>query len=213
MKMVKYAALLAAGLLASTSANASTVFDSGPVDGQSSANTISNGFAVSASFTLASNTIVNGFTFAGWNFPGELTTSINYGISTAPTASTTGTSILTGGMSFFNNIGYDVTTYTGAVAPITLTAGTYYLTLADASTTGGLPTYWDRNFNQVSQATQYLNGDYFQNIPGVTFSILGDAAGGAVPEPATWAMMIGGMGVVGGALRRRRSISTKVSFA
>lgn len=27
---------------------------------------------------------------------------------------------------------------------------------------------------------------------------------GAIPEPATWAMMIGGMGVVGGALRRRK---------
>jgi hypothetical protein len=35
---------------------------------------------------------------------------------------------------------------------------------------------------------------------------------GSVPEPATWAMMIGGMGVVGGAMRRRR-VSTKVSFA
>ena len=35
---------------------------------------------------------------------------------------------------------------------------------------------------------------------------------GAVPEPATWAMMIGGMSVVGGAMRRRRG-TTKVSFA
>lgn len=29
----------------------------------------------------------------------------------------------------------------------------------------------------------------------------------AIPEPATWAMMIGGFGLVGGALRRRRSLS------
>jgi hypothetical protein len=33
-----------------------------------------------------------------------------------------------------------------------------------------------------------------------------------VPEPTTWAMMIGGIGMVGGAMRRRR-VSTKVSFA
>jgi hypothetical protein len=33
-----------------------------------------------------------------------------------------------------------------------------------------------------------------------------------VPEPATWAMMIGGFGMVGGAMRRRR-ISAKISFA
>ncbi len=33
---------------------------------------------------------------------------------------------------------------------------------------------------------------------------------GAVPEPATWAMMLGGLGLVGGAMRRR---ATKVAFA
>ncbi len=33
--------------------------------------------------------------------------------------------------------------------------------------------------------------------------IVGSLAG-AVPEPATWAMMIGGVGMIGGALRRRR---------
>lgn len=35
----------------------------------------------------------------------------------------------------------------------------------------------------------------------------------AVPEPATWAMMIGGFGVVGGALRRRRSADARKAFA
>jgi hypothetical protein len=34
---------------------------------------------------------------------------------------------------------------------------------------------------------------------------------GLVPEPATWAMMIGGIGAAGGALRRRKA--AKVSFA
>jgi hypothetical protein len=36
--------------------------------------------------------------------------------------------------------------------------------------------------------------------------------GGTVPEPATWAMMISGFGMIGGAMRRRR-VTTKVSFA
>ncbi|HWI86309.1 MAG TPA: PEPxxWA-CTERM sorting domain-containing protein [Sphingomonas sp.] len=36
-------------------------------------------------------------------------------------------------------------------------------------------------------------------------------ADGAVPEPATWAMMIGGMGLVGSAMRRHRA--AKISFA
>jgi hypothetical protein len=40
------------------------------------------------------------------------------------------------------------------------------------------------------------------------------ASGGStliVPEPATWAMMIGGFGMVGGAMRRRRSVRTAVT--
>lgn len=38
------------------------------------------------------------------------------------------------------------------------------------------------------------------------------AAGGAVPEPAAWAMLIGGFGLAGAALRRKRT-STAVRFA
>jgi hypothetical protein len=46
---------------------------------------------------------------------------------------------------------------------------------------------------------------------GVGTSFTADA--GAVPEPASWAMMIFGMGAVGGALRRRSKVSTTVKFA
>ncbi len=51
-------------------------------------------------------------------------------------------------------------------------------------------------------------GSYFNDSVGVSFTV-----GSYAPEPATWAMMIGGFGMVGGAMRRRRSVSTKVSFA
>jgi hypothetical protein len=36
---------------------------------------------------------------------------------------------------------------------------------------------------------------------------------GAVPEPATWAMMIAGFGLVGGAMRRKRGQTVKVGYA
>lgn len=45
------------------------------------------------------------------------------------------------------------------------------------------------------------------------FARLGAGATGAVPEPATWAMMILGFGLVGFALRRREKVATRVSYA
>lgn len=39
------------------------------------------------------------------------------------------------------------------------------------------------------------------------------AVGGAVPEPATWAMMLMGFGAVGFAMRRRANVKTAVRFA
>jgi hypothetical protein len=50
-------------------------------------------------------------------------------------------------------------------------------------------------------------------IDNLRFGTPGQVTLPGVPEPATWAMMIGGIGMVGGAMRRRRSVSTKVSFA
>lgn len=38
-------------------------------------------------------------------------------------------------------------------------------------------------------------------------------AAGVVPEPASWAMMIGGFGILGAALRRRRSVATRITYA
>lgn len=49
------------------------------------------------------------------------------------------------------------------------------------------------------------SGVQFDNI------VLEDVA--AVPEPATWAMMILGMGAVGFAMRRRQKVNTHVQFA
>jgi hypothetical protein len=42
---------------------------------------------------------------------------------------------------------------------------------------------------------------------------LGAASVGAVPEPATWAMMLGGFGLVGGAMRSARRRKAKVTYA
>ena len=44
-------------------------------------------------------------------------------------------------------------------------------------------------------------------LGGVSFDAIA-----AVPEPASWALMIGGVGAVGGALRRRAKVAARVRF-
>jgi hypothetical protein len=63
--------------------------------------------------------------------------------------------------------------------------------------------------NYILRFAEVDNSGYFNlGVDNVSLN-----ATGAVPEPASWAMMILGMGAVGGALRRRSKVSTTVKFA
>lgn len=60
----------------------------------------------------------------------------------------------------------------------------------------------------------FNNGLGYFNIHSTVFrggELRGQLAG--IPEPASWGMMIVGFGLVGGAMRRRKSANVKVSFA
>ncbi len=46
-----------------------------------------------------------------------------------------------------------------------------------------------------------------------SLTVTGNQFNSAVPEPATWAFMIFGFGAIGGAMRRRRNVKLKVSYA
>ena len=52
----------------------------------------------------------------------------------------------------------------------------------------------------------------FLNLQGQTVTATDSITLATVPEPASWAMMIGGFGLVGGALRRRQS-QVRVTYA
>ena len=80
---------------------------------------------------------------------------------------------------------------------------------------GGLPDFQTVNFvgwnNLISVNITGRNaagafGDYSVD------NIVVNATGG-VPEPATWAMMLMGLGAIGGALRRRQNLATRIRFA
>lgn len=84
------------------------------------------------------------------------------------------------------------------------------------SVTSGSTTYtltgfgWDRSPANNVSAFSAISGDDPSDYTG-QFSFVQTAA--AVPEAATWAMMLTGFGLVGFGLRRRSDISTTVRFA
>ncbi len=76
---------------------------------------------------------------------------------------------------------------------------------------------WDDASLDFSIGTKMFEFDP-NNLSGITLNqpvpLTGDlkyVGNGAVPEPASWAMMLGGFGLVGGAMRRRKAAT--VSYA
>jgi hypothetical protein len=64
----------------------------------------------------------------------------------------------------------------------------------------------------VSLASSSDPGFYVVNHDNAAGFAYADGVTSAVPEPATWGMMIFGMGAIGIAMRRRQKVSTRVSF-
>ena len=97
-------------------------------------------------------------------------------------------------------------------APVNITAGsTYYLVFNDDRNSYGIA--GDTN-NGYAGGQVYANAGY-QPFPTYDYTFRtysDDGVNGAVPEAATWMMMIFGFGMAGSAMRYQRR-STKVSFA
>ncbi|WP_313537831.1 PEPxxWA-CTERM sorting domain-containing protein [Sphingomonas sp.] len=97
---------------------------------------------------------------------------------------------------------------------------TYTLALNFAAT-GGTP-YWMSIVPDAARSSQWGwataqggDGASFQNFVGIVrpqsydmaFTLTGDSA---VPEPATWAMMLGGFALMGSAVRRRARLARAI---
>lgn len=106
-----------------------------------------------------------------------------------------------------------------SVPSITLTAtdasGTTTRSITNPTTTsflGFVSTTGILTFSIASPTVDPVNGPfYFPTANNLTLG--GAAVTPAVPEPASWAMIILGMGAVGGVLRRRGKVVTRISYA
>jgi len=196
-------------MLAVAPAMADTLYSNGPYNGTTDAWTINFGFSVSDSFTVPTNSSVEGLSFVYWDASStDLLTTTDLAFGTTSFGSDLGTRTGVAFTSTFlgaNQYGYNLYeasgTFLGIVAegcppsPIVC-----YVTLSNACTTSGCsvsnPIYWDEN---SGPSTAYENT--LGSIPSEAFTLTGLT--GTTPEPSS--ILLFGSGILGlaGALRWR----------
>jgi hypothetical protein len=179
------------------------IYDNGPTDGFDIAWTINFGHAVSNTFTLDSDSTVNGLTFVAWLFPGDVLETAEVSITSSEFGGTTyfdqTVSFTTGNC--FSNGGFNVCNESGAFSGANLNAGTYWLTLQNGVVDTGDPVYWDEN-SGPSLASENTLG----TLTSESFTILGSSGSptGTTPEPST--LILFGSGIFGATVWLRRKL-------
>jgi hypothetical protein len=191
------------------------------------------GFTSNSSFRLADNFIVSGpaWTVESISFYAYQTTATAFTFTSATWSIVAGTDVNTGsvvaaGTTAVSNggfVGYRVTdtTLTSTTRPIyeivadmpdfSLSAGNYFVTWALAGTLGSGPfvppvlgSIGSGNGLQAPTTGSFVPALETGTIQTVEFPFTINGSAGAVPEPASWALMIIGFGAVGSSLRARR---------
>ena len=200
--------------LAAVPVMAQTVYNNGPINGNTDAWTVNFGFVVSDTFTVANNgTTITGGSFGMWEFPGDTLTSAELSITSSENGGTSyfdQTVNFTQGGCTANQFGYNVCQENTSFAGPTLNSGSYWLNLQNASVPSGDPIYWDENSGSSSASENSVG-----TIPSEAFTVLGTGSStststsssstttGTVPEPSS--IMLFGSGILGlaGMLRRK----------
>lgn len=213
MKILKIA-IAAATLAAALPAQAAIVVDGTPT-GPTVANwqNQTNGQNFLVKFTLGASTVVKGFDI----FTRNPFAALGQGVKVKIRSDAGGIPALSNLFSFDETI--DTNTAFGELKiagtnfeGINLAAGTYWFGVSGLNSELGWSSF--NNGGSASNTNQsQLSGDTILGTPGINslaFRIRGDV--GAVPEPATWLMLLFGFAAIGASMRYRR-ITTKVKFA
>jgi hypothetical protein len=184
-------------------AKADTIYDNGPLDGNTQAYGINFGLSVSDSFYQNYDfTTLTGAMFGLWVSSGDKPLTVDWSLGTSFFGSdvASGTSSLTRKFDFSNSFGYDVYTssFRFGIPDFHVPPGMYYLTLQNATSVDGTAVLWDQN-NGPSQAMDSSLG----SVPSETFQIIGNIGGDQVPEPASLLLLGTGLLGLAGGIRKR----------
>jgi len=201
-------------MLTAVPAVAQTVYNNGPIDGNTDAWTINFGFVQSDNFTVTGgNSTITGFSFGAWLFPGDILTSAELSITSGENGGTTYfdqiLNFTQGPCSYPNQYGYNICQENSSFRGPTLNSGTYWVNLQNAVVPSGDPVYWDQN-----EGPSLASNNSVGTMPSEAFTVLGTGSSttssststtstGTVPEPSS--VMLFGSGILGlaGMLRRK----------
>jgi len=212
-RAISFSLLASLCLLLSASAVAGdfNLYDNGPINGGNEAWIINYGYVVSDTFTLSpSVTLVSGFAFGAWEYPGDTLTSVQWSLTTAAnggmviaSGTATGSSLIDKFL-YSNVYGYNIDqiSVTG-LNVVPKSGGTYWLNLFNATVPSGNLVGWDENSGVgcTGQGCPSLASanEGIGPIASEAFTITG------IPEPDGLMVMFGGgfLLLAGVSLRKR----------
>ncbi len=208
---------LAALLVAATPLSAAIVYDNGGPNATSGNETV--GWVQADDFSFAAATTISGagVYLAGFSGIGAWDGGFQYYIfgdaggapggviqtgSVAPAVSDSGIAWCCGGNAYLFTFDF--------AAPVDLVAGATYWLGIHAGAPGNFrrqDIYWVTTADNATlrgrESSRGTFNNWVNNGQEHAFYLVG-RGGGVIPEPATWAMLIAGFGLVGAAARRRR---------
>lgn len=175
-----------------------------------------------ATVPASAATIVGATTLASPTYNRPLTTTSLSGVGTAVHYQTSAFTVATSGsysflMSAITPVDWDtyLSLYSNSFVPGSPLAN--LLAVNDDAPTIGLSGF---NFNLLAGTSYFAVATGFANTDVGTYSLAINGPGAvtfgnttAVPEPASWAMMLAGFGLMGFAMRRKSKVKTTVKFA